>query len=276
MTDSDSDETPSALVRFGLELRRSRRAMRWSQVELGLRMGYSDAMISYVERAKKKVTPNFAVKADEVFETGGTFYELWRRIVRASLLEGFPEFADAEGRCRRLRTFALTIVTGLLQVPEYAEALALAAVDRGAITQAEAEERIDVLKARQRLLERQKLPLIHAVLDESCLMRPVGSASVMLKQFDRLEELSVRPNVTIQVAPFALGENLPFALPVTLLDLPDGSLVGYAESHARGHLERVREAVRAWETQYDQLVVEALPKAASLTLIRKARKELSP
>ncbi|WP_406116228.1 Scr1 family TA system antitoxin-like transcriptional regulator [Kitasatospora purpeofusca] len=276
MTESESDVASTTLVRFGIELRRSRRAMRWSQVELGRRMGYSDAMVSYVERAKKPVTSNFAVKADEVFETGGTFYELWRRIARASLLEGFQEFVDAEGRCRRLRTFALTIVTGLLQAPEYAEALAYAAVDRGAITQVEAEERVDVLAARQRLLERQKPPLIHAVLDESCLMRPVGSPSVMLKQFDRLEELAARPNVTIQVAPFALGENLPFALPVTLLDLSDSSLVGYAESHARGHLERVRETVRGWETQYDQLVVEALPKAASLALIRKARKELSP
>ncbi|MFE7559446.1 helix-turn-helix domain-containing protein [Kitasatospora sp. NPDC057500] len=275
MAELEIDATSTPLVRFGVELRRSRRAMRWSQVELGRRMGYSDAMISYIERAKKKVTSNFAVKADEVFETGGTFYELWRRIAKASLLEGFPEFADAESRCRRLRTFALTIVTGLLQVPEYAEALASAAVERGAITQAEAEERVDVLVARQRLLERQKLPLIHAVLDESCLARVVGGRAVMLKQLDRIEELATRSNVTIQVAPFSLGENLPFALPVTLLDLPDGAVVGYAESHARGHLERVRETVTAWERQYDQLVVEALPKAASLTLIDKARRELA-
>ncbi|MET8704366.1 helix-turn-helix transcriptional regulator [Kitasatospora sp. NPDC004723] len=275
MTDAEIDATSTPLMRFGIELRRMRRAMRWSQVELGRRMGYSDAMISYVERAKKAVTSNFAVKADEVFETGGTFYELWRRIAKASLLEGFPEFADAEARCRRLRTFALTVVTGLLQVPEYAEALAFAAVQRGAITQAEAEERVDVLAVRQRLLVRQKLPLIHAVLDESCLARPVGGRAVMLKQFDHIEELAARPNVTIQVAPFRLGENLPFALPVTLLDLPDGSVVGYAESHARGHLERVRDAVTAWERQYDQLVVEALPKTASLALIDKARRELA-
>lgn len=250
--------------------------MRWSQTELGRRMGYSNAMVSYVERAKKSVTSAFAVKADDVFETGGTFYELWRRYAKASLLEGFPEFADAEARCRRLRTFALTVVTGLLQVPDYAEALARASVERGAITQAEAEERVDVLAARQRLLERQKPPIIHAVLDESCIARSVGGHGVMLRQLDRIEELAARPNITIQVAPFSMGENLPFALPVTLLDLPDGSVVGYAESHARGHLERARETVTAWERQYDQLVVEALPKAASLALIQKARKELAP
>ncbi|MCG6500333.1 Scr1 family TA system antitoxin-like transcriptional regulator, partial [Kitasatospora sp. A2-31] len=89
-----------------------------------------------------------------MFETGGTFYELWRRHAKASLLEGFPEFAEAEARCRRLRELALTIVTGLFQVREYAEALAYAAVQRGAITQSAAEQRVDFLAARQRLLER--------------------------------------------------------------------------------------------------------------------------
>ncbi|MFI6850596.1 helix-turn-helix domain-containing protein [Kitasatospora sp. NPDC050467] len=276
MKHSETDPSSSALARFGAELRRSRRAMRWSQTELGRRMGYSNAMVSYVERAKKAVTSNFAVKADEVFETGGTFHELWCRYSKASLLEGFPEFADAEARCRRLREFALTIVTGLFQVSGYAEALAYAAVQRGVITQSAAEQRVEFLAARQRVLDRKKPPLIHAVLDESCLVRPIGGQAVMLKQLDHIADLAVRPNVTIQVAPFQLGENLPFKMPVTLLDLPDGSVVGYAESHARGHLERTRETVIAWEREYDQLVVEALPKAASLALIDKARKDLAP
>lgn len=249
--------------------------MRWSQTELGRRMGYSNAMVSYVERAKKAITSNFAVRADEVFETGGTFYELWCRYSKSSLLEGFPEFADAEARCRRLREFALTIVTGLFQVREYAEALGHAAVQRGAITQSASEQRVDFLASRQQILSKAKPPLIHAVLDESCLTRPIGGEAVMIKQLDHIAELAARPNITIQVAPHHLGENLPFTMPVTLLDLPDGSVVGYAESHARGHLERARETVTAWERDYDQLVVEALSKTSSLKLIHKARKELA-
>ncbi|MFF8771939.1 helix-turn-helix domain-containing protein [Kitasatospora sp. NPDC015120] len=270
------DAMSSPAVRFGQELARLRRARGWSQVGLAKRMGYSNTLVSYVERAKRPPTRNFAVKADQVFETGGTFYELWRRHAKASLLEGFPEFADGEAKCRRLREFSMMIVTGLFQVPEYAEALAYAAVQRGAITQPEAEQRVEFVLSRQRLFDKKNPPLIHLVMDETCLVRSVGGAPVMAKQFDRIAELASRPNITVQVAPFALGEHLPFALPVTLLDLPDGSVVGYAESHARGYLERVRETVKAWERQYDQLVVEALPKAASLALIHKARKELAP
>ncbi|GAA2792447.1 helix-turn-helix transcriptional regulator [Kitasatospora sp. CM 4170] len=276
MEQTTVDVLSSPAIRFGQELHRSRRARGWSQVGLSKRMGYSNTLVSYVERAKRAPTKNFAVKADEVFETGGTFYELWRRHAKASLLEGFPEFAEAEARCRRLRELALTIVTGLFQVREYAEALAYAAVQRGAITQSAADQRVDFLAARQRLLERTKPPLIHVVLDESCLVRTVGGKAVMLRQLDHIAELAARPNITVQVAPFHLGEHLPFKMPVTLLDLPDGSVVGYAESHARGHLERKRETITAWEREYDQLVVEALPKAASLALIHKARKELAP
>lgn len=131
MSDNDAAPQSSPHVRFGLELRRSRRARQWSQVELGKRLGYTGAFVSYLERAKRAPTREVAVKADEVFETGQKFYELWRKYTRAALLEGFPEFADAEAKCRRLRTVGLIIVPGLFQTPAYAAALAHAAVRRG-------------------------------------------------------------------------------------------------------------------------------------------------
>ncbi|MFF7634737.1 helix-turn-helix domain-containing protein [Kitasatospora sp. NPDC008050] len=276
MSDNDAALQSSPHVRFGLELRRSRRARQWSQVELGKRMGYTGAFVSYLERAKRAPTREVAVKADEVFETGQKFYELWRKYTRAALLEGFPEFADAEAKCRRLRTVGLIIVPGLFQTPAYAAALASAAVRRGAITRTEADERTEYLAVRQELLNQKAPPVLHAVLEEGCLHRAIGGPQVMAEQLCHLEELAQRPNITIQVAPFSLGENLTFTLPVVLLDLPDHSVVGYAESIAKGHLERSRAAVTAWSREYDHLLVEALPRAPSLALIRKARKEIQP
>ncbi|MFF1902727.1 helix-turn-helix domain-containing protein [Kitasatospora sp. NPDC058218] len=274
MQHSEPDPTSSPLARFGVELRRSRRAMRWSQTELGRRMGFSNAMVSYVERAKKPVTHNFAVRADEVFETGGTFYELWRRYSRASLLEGFAEFAEAEARCRRLRTFELGVIPGLFQTPVYAASLEAASVRRGSISQEQADERVAFLAQRQQLLNQKAPPTIHAVLDQSCLLRPIGGSGVMRTQLDHLESLASRPNITVQVAPFDLAEHRPFMLPVVLLTLPDRSVVGYAESQLRGYLERGRTAIAAWEEDYDQLQVESLSTAASLAMIRAVRKDL--
>ncbi|MER7765828.1 helix-turn-helix transcriptional regulator [Kitasatospora sp. NPDC096140] len=274
MAEADVDAQVSPQVRFGQELRRSRRAKRWSQTEAAGRLGYSGAHISYVENGKRSPTRSLAVKADEVFGTGQRFYELWRRFSRAALLEGFAEFADAEARCRRLRTVGLVIVPGLLQTPGYARALAQAAVRRGAITQVEADERTDYLALRQEIFSQKSPPALHAVVEEGVLLRPVGGPQVMAEQLRHLEGLAERPNITVQVAPFSMGENLAFTLPVVLLNLPDHTVVGYAESTARGHLERSRATVAGWESDYDQLLVEALPKAASQEMIRRARKEL--
>ncbi|MGW1175677.1 helix-turn-helix domain-containing protein [Kitasatospora sp. NPDC002543] len=274
MTEGEVDAQASPQVRFGQELRRSRRAKRWSQTESARRLGYSGAHISYVENGKRSPTRALAVKADEVFESGQRFYELWRRFSRAALLEGFAEFADAEARCRRLRTIGLIIVPGLLQTPAYARALAQAAVRRGAITPAEADERTDYLALRQEILDQKNPPMLHVVIEEGVLLRPIGGPRVMAEQLRHLESLAERPNITVQVAPFSIGENLSFTLPVVLLNLPDHTVVGYAESTARGHLERSRATVAGWESDYDQLLVEALPKAASLEKIRRARKEI--
>ncbi|WP_030061750.1 helix-turn-helix domain-containing protein [Streptomyces novaecaesareae] len=273
MAEADVDAQASPQVRFGQELRRSRRAKRWSQTEAAGHLGYSGAHISYVENGKRSPTRPLAVKADEVFGSGQRFYELWRRFSRAALLEGFAEFADAEARCRRLRTVGLIVVPGLLQTPAYARALAQAAVRRGAITPTEADERIDYLALRQEILGQKNPPALHAVIEEGVLLRPVGGPQVMAEQLRHLEDLAERPNVTVQIAPFSMGENLSFTLPVVLLNLPDHTVVGYAESTARGHLERSRATVAGWESEYDQLLVEALPKAASQAMIRRARKE---
>ncbi|MFD7587509.1 helix-turn-helix transcriptional regulator [Kitasatospora sp. NPDC059811] len=274
MAEAEVDAQASPQVRFGQELRRSRRARRWSQAETAKRLGYSGAHISYVENGKRSPTRALAVKADEVFESGQRFYELWRRYSRAALLEGFAEFADAEARCRRLRTVGLIIVPGLFQTPAYARALAQAAVRRGTITPAEADERTDYLLLRQEILSQKNPPMFHAVLEEGVLLRPIGGPQVMAEQLRHLEELAQRPNVTLQVAPFGIGENLAFKLPIVLLDLPDHTVVGYAESTAKGHLERSRATVAGWEREYDQMLVEAPPQAASQAMIRRAREEL--
>ncbi|MFE1318090.1 helix-turn-helix domain-containing protein [Kitasatospora phosalacinea] len=273
--DQEIDGTSSPALRFGEEFRRSRRARGWSQTDAGARMGYSGGLLSYVERGKKPVSLNLAVRADHVFGTGERFQQLWRQYSNASLLEGFAEFTAAEARCHRMRTFGVGVIQGLFQAPAYASALAAAAVQRGSITSEQADARVSFLATRQMLLNRSKPPFIHAVMDESCIRRLVGGREVMAEQMKYLEELAAQPWVTLQIAPFDLGERAPFKMPLILLDLPDRVVVGYAESQARGHLERGREAVAAWSREYDLLQVESLSTAASLAMIRAVRKELS-
>lgn len=164
---------------------------------------------------------------------------------------------------------------GLLQTPEYAAALEADAVRREAITSEQAEERVDLLVRRQATLVRSPSPLIFAVLDEGCIRRPMGTAAVMEAQFTRLLDFAELPNTVLQVAPFSMGARRPFSLPVTVLTMPDRSLMSYAESTHRGHLERESTFVLPILAAYHQLQAEALSQAASVTLIQELRKGTS-
>ncbi|MFD0351327.1 DUF5753 domain-containing protein [Kitasatospora aburaviensis] len=131
------------------------------------------------------------------------------------------------------------------------------------------------LLVRQQLLGRVSPPLVHAVLDESCLRRPIGGGDVMKDQLMALEELFEAGHVILQVAPFDMAEHRPFALPMVLLSLPDQSLLGYSESEGRSHLERDSDRLAAWRRHYDRLQVGALAEMATLEWIRAVREGTS-
>ncbi|MFF8310670.1 helix-turn-helix domain-containing protein [Streptomyces lydicus] len=271
--DLTPDSSPQAA--FGARLRSSREARGWTQDQLAERMGYSSTHISAVETARKPPTLRFSRSADRTFSTEGTadtFERQWREIRHGSLLEGFPEYVGHEGRAAEIRLYEVGVVPGLLQTPEYASVLAGSHIKRGAITPEQAEERVSLIAERQATLVRTPPPLIFAVLDESCLRRPIGGPAVMDAQLARLVEFAELPNTVLQVAPFEMGERRPFNLPITVLTLPDRSLMSYAESAQRGYLERESTSVLPILTAYHQLQADAHSQAASVTMISQLRK----
>ncbi|MFD3487854.1 Scr1 family TA system antitoxin-like transcriptional regulator [Streptomyces sp. NPDC058665] len=267
------DSSPQAA--FGARLRKSREDRGWTQEELAHRMGYSSTHISSVETGRKFPTLRLARSADRVFGTGDTldtFERQWREIRHGVLLEGFPEYVGYEGRAVEIRLYEIGIVPGLLQTPDYARVLADSAVRRGAITPEQAAERTSFLAERQEALVRFRPPMMLVVMDESCIRRPVGGQEVMGAQLDRLTEFAELPNTVLQIAPFDMGERRTFDLPMNLLTLSDLSVVAYAESQLQGHLERETTSVLPMLTAYHQLQAEALSQAASVAMIKEARK----
>ena len=268
--DLDPQTSPGAA--FGDRLRTLRDARGWTQDELGTRMGYSGTHISAVETGRRSPTPHFSTSADKAFGTGDQLERQGRAARSDSLLEGFPEFVAHEGKAAEIRLYEVGVIPGLLQTAEYAAVLAAGAVKRGAITPEQGEQRIALITERQSSLNRTPPPLVFAVIDESCLRRPIGDSSIMDAQFARLVEFADLPNTVVQVAPFDMGTRRPFDLPVTVLTLPDRSLMSYAESAQRGHLERESAFVLPMLTAYHQLQAEALSQAESVAVISKLRK----
>ncbi|MBB4923826.1 transcriptional regulator with XRE-family HTH domain [Kitasatospora kifunensis] len=268
--------TPDASPRaaFGAELRSMREGLGMTQDHLSQRTGYSPGHISSVETGRKSPTLPFAQKVDRAFGSGTKFANLFLDVRASALLQGFGHYVAHEAKATELRLFEVGIIPGLLQTLEYAAVLATASVNRGSITEAQAAERLDVLASRQALITRQPPAQLYAVLDESCIRRPIGGPEVMSAQLEWLVELAGLPNMTLQIAPYAMGESRSLDLPVYLLGLPDRSTAAYSESAQQGLFERDPEAVHRLLTAYHHLQVEALPQAASVALISKAREEI--
>ncbi|MFE6098922.1 helix-turn-helix domain-containing protein [Streptomyces laurentii] len=260
---------------YGARLRRARESWGWRQEDLSERIGCSSQHISAVETARKPPTLSFSRKADQVLGTKGTkdsFERAWHEMRHGILLEGFPEYVDYEERAVEIRLFQIGIIPGLLQTPEYAKALASGHVQRGTLTQEQADEGVAFLIERQARLARERPPMLLVVVDESCIRRPVGGREVMDAQLQGLIEFTRMPNSVLQVAPFAIGEHRAFNLPVNLLTLPDRSMVSYGESHGQGHVDRESSSVLPLLTGYHQLQGACLSQADSVAMIEQVRK----
>ncbi|MFI6347561.1 Scr1 family TA system antitoxin-like transcriptional regulator [Streptomyces sp. NPDC050560] len=266
----DPDKSPSA--RFGLQLRTLRDERGWTQDELAERVGCSGTHISAVETGRRPPTRQFAASLDRVFGSNGRFERQSQAVRQNALIEGYPEYLTHETRAAEIREYAVGAIPGLLQTPKYATVLEADAVRREAITPEQAEERVDLIAKRQASLVRSPSPLIHMVLDEGCIYRPMGKPSVMEEQLARILEFAELPNTILQIAPFSMGERRPLRLPVTVLTMPERTLMSYAESSHRGHLERESTFVVPLLTAYHQLQAEALSQAASVAMIQKLRK----
>ncbi|MEV7048923.1 helix-turn-helix domain-containing protein [Streptomyces anulatus] len=265
----------SAQAAYGARLRGLREQRGWTQEELGNHNGYSSTHISSVETGRKLATLRFSRSTDRVLGLTGTEASFERelgQIKHGSLLEGFPEFLGYERRAAEIRLYEVGVIPGLLQTPEYATVLADSVVRRQGITADQAQERVALVAERQAALVRGKPPLVFALLDESCLLRPVGGPQVMKAQIDRLIEFAEQPNTVLQVVPFTMGEHRPFSLPIYILTMPDRSLMSYAESAQQGYLERESGSVVPHLTAYHQMQAVAPSQAASVDMFRQLRK----
>ncbi|MFD8749568.1 Scr1 family TA system antitoxin-like transcriptional regulator [Kitasatospora sp. NPDC059577] len=266
------DSGPSA--KFGMFLRSLREERGWTQEDLALGIGYSPTHVSAVETGRRPPTSRLARELDKAFGLERVFVRKALDLKDSALLEGFPDYVAQESKAAEVRLFTLGIIPGLLQTTAYARAIAAAAVERDSITQQQADERVAYLARRQENLRREPSPVIHVVLDESSIRRPVGGSEVMAAQLDHLAEFAKLPHTMLQVTPYAVGEARPFDLPVNILTLANRSLMSYAESAQQGHLERDSDAVRPTLTAYYQLQALALSQSESVALISQLREEL--
>ena len=173
------------------------------------------------------------------------------------------------------RVYEVQDVPELLQTTDYARAL-LAARHPEA-PQEEIERRVALRMRRHRVFDRPDPLKLWAVLDEAALRRVVGGAGTMRAQIRHLVEMARRPNVTVQVLPFAAGGHAAVSGPMTLLrfaepELPDvvyvEQLTGALYPDRQSDLIRYRDVL-------NRLGVQAAPPDRTPAILQNVLDQLA-
>lgn len=117
-----------------------------------------------------------------------------------ALPAGYMEFIGLEAEAATAAEWHLAAVPGLLQTENYARAIHAAHQRVVLMPPSFVERRVHVRMLRQQVLTTRNPPLeLSAVIDESVLLRKVGSPAVMFEQLCHLAEIAQLPNVEVRI-----------------------------------------------------------------------------
>ena len=277
--------------RLGVELRRLRNESGLTLDEVAEQMTCSTSKISRLETGKgiPKV-PDVRELMRIYGVPGGAQQEELLRLVHDGREHGWWEpltdgvraerlvldtpgrFAALENDATAVRSFAMSVVPGLLQTEAYTRAIIARWLPHHSAVE------IDLLTSygcagRRRCTSPDPLGLV-ALIDEAVLRRLVGDAAVMAAQMDWLAELAVLPHIEIRVLPFGAGALRAHACQFGLLEIPPalGASVVYVETHAGESYLEGSSDVELYRDLHAEACREALGAAASRRLVASCAK----
>ncbi|MFB7087739.1 helix-turn-helix domain-containing protein [Streptomyces sp. NPDC056296] len=268
----------------GVQLAGFREDAGLSQEQAARDIGFSPAKLSRIESGKGRKPPT-ETDVRAILERYGTDpYEAsvlvkllqragepgwWQRYDKRLMPEWFDRLVGLQEAAATIRTFEIQYVPGLLQTGDYTRAV----VERGLpnAPAGEVQRRVELRMRRAELLGRGDAPQLWAIIDESVLLRVLGSREVMRAQLAHLVEMAGQPHVTLQIVPLAVTNASAPAIPVTYLrfggiDLPD---VVYLEHIKSANFLEDRDETEEYRVALDRLADEALTPRESLDLLRR-------
>ncbi|MFJ3302911.1 helix-turn-helix domain-containing protein [Streptomyces sp. NPDC086549] len=270
----DEGEQASDLNRaIGRQVKLLRERAGFTQKELGDRLGYSEDLISSLERGRRTPQRGFLEAADELLGAGGllkaTIEDLEKAKAKSKVRHPawFRDYARLESDAVEINFFSMVTVPGLLQTQDYARVTFT--VRQPLWAEETIEQRVTARMARQEILTRWPPPMVTAVIDEAVLRREIGGRKIQHEQLRHLLTVGRLRSTTLQVLPLACDENPGVDGPFVLLTPKAKPQVAYLEVQGTGHLITQPEEVRILAARYGAIRGQALTPRESLALIEK-------
>ncbi|OIK24759.1 helix-turn-helix domain-containing protein [Streptomyces malaysiense] len=257
---------------FGAELKRRRENAALTQSELGILVFVSGGYIGQFEQAIRKPQADVAQRLDTVLQTDGFFERLWKKLIKEQPYDAyFAHVVELERLATAIYQWAPSVVPGLLQTREYAQAMFLAG--NPLANDEYIEELVSARMDRTKILKDATRPVYWTLLHETTLRIPVGGPAVMARQLEHIATLTRGRKMVLQVLPFSAGAHPEMGKLMTLMEFEDAPPTVYTEGVSSGSLlDEPAVAKRKWAS-YDLLRAAALSPEASLALLESAAED---
>jgi transcriptional regulator with XRE-family HTH domain len=278
---AETPEVKRRRLRFAL--RDARRESKLTQHIAAKKLSWSPSKIVRIEQGTVPVAPT-DVRA-MLFLYGVTDQERVESLVtlaaEAREMKGFKQYADiyspaalelfgSESAAQVIYKHEPTMIPGLLQTRDYANALLISLGDSPEDAARKAAARIE----RQVMLEREDRPELNFVIGEAALVRPAGGKEIMAEQIAALRRYSREDDINLYALPFSAGAHRGLGEAFTILQFAneDDPDVLYLENAERlsvsrededtlkryqelfVHLKEIAESCGDFETVLDEVV----------------------
>jgi transcriptional regulator with XRE-family HTH domain len=240
------------------------------------RLGCSTSKVSRIETGHTTASPGDVQSILDIYGVAPAVAAELVQIAREARQKGWwhpystvltGAYVGLETAARSIRAYEQQLIPGLLQTEEYAIALIRGA--RLDDTDQEIGQRVRVRMTRQALLIQDDPIDLRVVLDEAVLSRPVGGDAVMRDQIKQLITIARRPNVTIQILPFAAGGHAGMDGSFAILEFEEegDADVVFIDNATGGLFLEKAEELRKYISIFDTVRATALPPEASFEMI---------
>jgi transcriptional regulator with XRE-family HTH domain len=283
---SDRSSPTSRRRRLGLELRRLREAARLTGDDVAKQLGWSVSKVSRIEKARATVPWSDVSDLLDIYdpddETRAALIQLCKDAKQQAwwqpyndVLAAFRNLAsyiDLESAASSLRIYTPLTIPGLLQTEDYARAI-ITATWPLEFTDVEIERRVELRLRRQEVIAKDPPLRLWAIVDEAALHREVGGVDVTRAQLQHLNRIARRPEITLQVIPFAAGGHVAMAGAFSVFSFGNDPDIVSVEA-VTGTLYLDREAdISAATLRFDHLRSTAHTAVDSVKLINEVARK---